>query len=612
MFRETPLSEVIPTLSQQWGINIVAGAEVQGSVSGNFKDSSLREILDSLLLVNGYGYQLNGNSLLVLKSDQIGPSNPNFRAETMLLPRQLGNEATEQIVGALRVFSSPNGGQLQAVPSSNTLMVHDTPERIEQMRAMLQTLTQSQPTNAGILTGGPANSTFPPGILQASVSNEILTLRPQFVSVTEIAKGVELAIGSQATFTIIEGEEAMLVHGTRDVLKRASYVLSQLDRPRSQVRITAYIYDVALGETERLGWDWSNQFMSQSIDSNGIPRNNIRADGGLLSRSVATPLVGTPSALGGTTSASTAGAATGAAAAPAAVAPTGGQWVFRTLSSNFELNTVLQALDETKGAKLLADPHVTVIDRQTASIDIVTKIPIQQLTQTQQGGSIGTTAFEEAGIKLSVTPRVADDHTVQLNVTPEFSVLTGFNSTGNPIIDARRASTIVRIGNQQTLVIGGLRQKTMVETIRGIPGIMNWKYVGRLFRTHNTEMRESELIVFLQPEIVDTQTTGLEREQIALDLQKLQLSRISLACPGPMVPDCRDPNCPYHHPRPRPNRGQYDEGLVHPAHFDSPARPWEQIQPALHGVAPDDPATNPEPVLPSAASVVLPVRPFLP
>lgn len=562
IFRETQLSEVIYTLSQQWGINIVAGADVQGTVSGTFRDATLREVLDSLLSVNGYGYRQNGNSLLVLKQDQIGPNNPNFRAETMALPTNLSGEALDEVLVALRVFSTPSGGQLQAVPSTNTLMVYDSPDKIQQIRSMLQDLTNGRAVPGVNQPGITANlGASNAALVPARIQDEILTLRPQYVAVAEIAKGVELVAGNQATYSTLEGEETLLVIGPSEVLKRVSYVFAQLDRPRAQVRITAYIYDVALGETERWGWDWSNQFMSTAIDSNGIPRNQIRADGGLLSRATVSPLVGNASVGGSTSTASTGGAA---GAAAAAAAPTGSQWVFRTLSNNFELNTVLQALDATKGAKLLADPHVTVVDRQTASIDIVTKIPIQQLTQTQQGGSIGTTAFEEAGIRLSVTPRISDNGTVQMQVAPEFSVLTGFNN-GNPVIDARRATTVVRIANQQTLVIGGLRQKTMVETVTGVPGLMNWKFVGRLFRSHNTEMRESELIVFLQPEIVDTETTGLQREQLALEHQKVQLSRIPTSCLGPHVPDCKDPNCPHHRPRVRVNCGSSDVGLVWPA-----------------------------------------------
>ena len=557
-FRDTPIAEVILTLGQQWNVNIVAGSDITGAVSGSFRDAPLREILDSLLNVNGYGYRQNGGSLLVLKQAEIGPNNPNFRAETMALPRDLNGKALEDVLGALRVFSTQSGGQLQAIPSNNTIMAYDTPEKIDQMRQMLKNLTGTPTSSFGAGTGTQVIGPNPVGLSTTLPDFEIITLRPQYISVTELAKGVEMVVGAQGAFVTIEGEEALIVSGHPETIRRASSVMAQLDRARPQVRITAYIYDVAIGESEQSGVDWSSRLMSKSLDSNGIPRDVMRNDSGLLTRSQPASIVGNSVPLGSTTT--TAAAAAGA---------TGPQWVFRTLSSNFELNTVIQALDETKGAKLLADPHVTVLDRHKATIDIITKVPIQQLTQTQQGGSIGTTAFEEAGIKLAVTPRISSDNTIQMIVTPEVSVLTGF-SNGNPIIDARRSTTTVRIGNQQTLVIGGLRQKTMVETVRGIPGLMNVKYIGKLFRYHNTEMKESELIVFLQPEIIDFCTSGLPREEIALEHQKSLLSKIQVSCTGPHSPNCGDRNCPHHYPRARVNRGFADDGLINPVGYTEP------------------------------------------
>ncbi len=588
-FRDTPIAEVLLTLGQQWNVNIVSGADITGTVSGSFREAPLREILDSLLNVNGYGYRQNGGSLLILKQEEIGPNNPNFRVETMSLPRDLSGRALEEVLGALKVFSTTNGGQLHAVPSNNTIVAHDTPEKIDQMRQMLKNLTGTPSGAFGVGPSLQALGSNPAGMSAALPEFEIMTLRPQYISAAELAKGVEMVIGAQGTFVTIEGEEALVVSGHSETIRRATHVMAQLDRARPQVRITAYIYDVAIGESEQSGIDWSSRFMGQSLDANGIPRDTLRNDSGLLTRNQPAALVGNSVPLGSTTT--TAAAAAGA---------TGPQWVFRTLSNNFELNTVIQALDETKGAKLLADPHVTVLDRHKATIDIITKVPIQQLTQTQQGGSIGTTAFEEAGVKLAVTPRIASDNTIQMIVTPEVSVLTGF-SNGNPIIDARRSTTTVRIGNQQTLVIGGLRQKTMVETVRGIPGLMNIKYLGKLFRVHNTEMKESELIVFLQPEIIDFNTTGLPREEIALEQQKSNLSKIQVSCAGPHSPDCRDRNCPHHYPRARANRGMADDGFVNPvgyadsnAMLSSPAAPMQlQVTPMV------EPASFISPIYPS-------------
>ena len=55
-------------------------------------------------------------------------------------------------------------------------------------------------------------------------------------------------------------------------------------------------------------------------------------------------------------------------------------------------------MQNTNDARLLADPNVAVLENEDAIFEKVQEIPYQQLTQTQQGGSIGTTAFKKAGI----------------------------------------------------------------------------------------------------------------------------------------------------------------------------------------------------------------------
>jgi general secretion pathway protein D len=154
-------------------------------------------------------------------------------------------------------------------------------------------------------------------------------------------------------------------------------------------------------------------------------------------------------------------------------------------------------------ARLLADPNVTVLDNEQAEWKSVSEIPYQQITQSELGGQIGTTAFKEAGISLRVRPIVAADGTIELIVEPEFSRLAGFTPNDNqPIIDTRKATTTVRVANRQTLVLGGLRQRSDNGEFNGVPFLKDLKYFGPLFRSRDTTVRESELLVFISPEII--------------------------------------------------------------------------------------------------------------
>jgi general secretion pathway protein D len=238
---------------------------------------------------------------------------------------------------------------------------------------------------------------------------------------------------------------------------------------------------------------------------------------------------------------------------------------------------------------------VTVVDNEPAMISIVSEIPYQQLTQTGQGGNIGTTAFREAGVKLAVTPRIADDGTILLKVEPEFSRLTGFTPEQNqPIIDRRTANTKVRANNGHTLVLGGLRQRTEVTENTGVPFFMNIPYVGWLFRSKKTDVRESELIVFIKPELVSPAELPNDRESAALEYEHAMLDAIPPGGSGgcasfkPLHP--HDKDCPV------------DNGPVMEAAPMQPQTPWnEEVHPREAAPGQNGPQHTPAPPVDQAA-----------
>ena len=60
------LEAALFTISEQWNINIVTG-ELKGTVNGVFKQAPLREILDAILLSNGYNYRQVGKIKMPFK-----------------------------------------------------------------------------------------------------------------------------------------------------------------------------------------------------------------------------------------------------------------------------------------------------------------------------------------------------------------------------------------------------------------------------------------------------------------------------------------------------------------------------------------------------------------
>jgi general secretion pathway protein D len=544
-FKDTPLTDVVFSLGEVWDVNIVAGSEVTGTVNGVFKDATLRDVLDAVLTSQGYGYQHAGDSLVIVARDKMGRDDPTLVHRTLKIPRTGGN--TEAVLEGAKLLLSERGS-MQAIDGTDSLLVVDQSAAIARVEKFLVEL------------GGPIGGASPGTISAAqSAALEVVYFSPQYVDAKLLMQPLSDATAGQLIISVMDEENRLVVLGRPVHLDLAAQIVRQLDAPRAQVRITAMIYDVSLTEMERLGIDWGHEIRSSQIDANGMPLNTVGGSAGLVSRPA-----GHGATIGQTvTSTAAAGAATGAAAAQGNAQGTvqGTNLLFRMSSNSFEVNSLLSALDQTKGAQLLADPSITTEDRRTANFKIVTKVPVQVLTQTPQGGNIGTTTFEEAGITLNVTPRISRDGTIHLRVRPEYSVLVGYNN-GQPIIDSRSAETTARVVNGCTLILGGMRQRTMVETVRGVPGLMHWKYVGKLFRYHETEVRESELLVFIKPELVAPNYGGYEREQSAAMVMRDQIGRIPVADGRCILPNCTDPHCPYHHPRRRSNPGSQDFGLL--------------------------------------------------
>jgi len=127
--RDTRLSQALFTISQLWKVNIVIGDNIEGDVNAVFEDTSLTEILDAVLMANGYSYRQVGKSLIVVRMEELGDVNPMFKTATIAIA---GGDPTE-VVEAAKLLNSKSG-QVRAIPSARSLLVIDYPERVAEVR----------------------------------------------------------------------------------------------------------------------------------------------------------------------------------------------------------------------------------------------------------------------------------------------------------------------------------------------------------------------------------------------------------------------------------------------------------------------------------------------
>ncbi len=475
------MDKALFTIGASWHVNIVVGNNVKGNISCIYRQAPLREVLDAILLANGYSYRAVGNSLVVQKSNEVGSANPLF--ESITIPVTHGD--LDEIVEGIGLLVSTRG-QVRALRSSRSILVIDFADRVASIRDFVARLDASAAKASG---GIPAESYH---------RLDVAYFHTQYIPVDNVREPLTVLLSQAGRIATMPEENRLVVVDYPSNIAMVRKVLDQIDRPKPQIRITALIYDVSLSDVEQLGLNWNSVGKGNNLDVDGNPQQAITLDTQTL-----TPF--------------------GATAA-------GGAFTIQSLTRNFDITAVALLLQNANDSRLLANPNVTVMDNETADMSSVRQIPFQRITQSELGGQIGTTAFKDVGITLHVTPTVSDDGTVKMIVEQEFSRLAGFTENGNqPIIDTRIANTTVRVANRQTLVIGGLRQRSDTGNFNGIPFLKDARWIGPLFRSRDTIVRESELLVFLMPEVVSYDQAPSPRELMAQETLNSRLDQVPIA-----------------------------------------------------------------------------------
>ncbi len=170
-------------------------------------------------------------------------------------------------------------------------------------------------------------------------------------------------------------------------------------------------------------------------------------------------------------------------------------------------NIVLKALLTRGEAKYLGKPKVVTLNNKTATITASTDATVGQ-TVTESGSTTATaqttTSAERkrVGLTLQVTPQVNREGYVTLYVQPTYSdvVASGFDFSLDTT--TRAASTLVRVKNGQTVVIGGLLTSRETDQTRKVPLLGDIPVLGWLFTNRSKSKSTTDLVIFITPTIL--------------------------------------------------------------------------------------------------------------
>jgi len=208
------------------------------------------------------------------------------------------------------------------------------------------------------------------------------------------------------------------------------------------------------------------------------------------------------------------------------------------------LNVAIRAIEEKAGSDLMSSPSLTVLDGKTAVISVAQLLRYPQAYGDIQsnvgqaggiiggGGGGGATATitagtpqdfttQQVGVSLEVTPTVAADDSIALNLKPKVTEFEGFVEYGGtsialagtvsvsvpsgffqPIFSIREVTTDVTVFDGATVVIGGLTREEVRTVEDKVPVLGSLPLIGAAFRSSGKSVQKRNLMIFVTANLV--------------------------------------------------------------------------------------------------------------
>ena len=168
----------------------------------------------------------------------------------------------------------------------------------------------------------------------------------------------------------------------------------------------------------------------------------------------------------------------------------------------------IQALAGNGAIKVVSSPQLLVSSHTQAVINVGTKVPVisNAITTTSSSGELNKTyQYEDTGIILTITPQVTSTNLIALKVKQELSDVTSNPDPKieNPYINQRVVNTSMTIANGRTMIIGGLIQEKVNDSLSSIPIINQIPILNRLTGSTDASVERSEILVLITGYIVN-------------------------------------------------------------------------------------------------------------
>jgi len=292
----------------------------------------------------------------------------------------------------------------------------------------------------------------------------------------EVAGVIRNMLSDNGTMAYYERQHMILVRDTEEVVALVEEFVKALWAMPIQVFIDSKLVEITLQSGEAMGINWT---LFQKVGESG-PGVNL----GVGSSGTAHP--GTSVVSTGTDN---------------AALPNVNPFTFGVVNAHIE--AVARALKSRERVDLQSNPRLLVMNHRKATIIVGQEIPYLSSTESGTANPVNTYEFKEVAIRMEVTPHVSDDGRIFMDVHPQVKNLIGYQGAPpQPVLSTREAVTYVAVGDNETLLIGGLVQRGINKTRWQVPWIARIPLIGVLFRQKQDTDSKTDLVFLLNPRLV--------------------------------------------------------------------------------------------------------------
>jgi general secretion pathway protein D len=416
-----------------------------------------------------------------------------------------------------------------ADPRSNSVLVRaDNPSRLARARSLIEQLDTAGRVGGNIFiiylknaeavhvaqtlravlggggdtgTGGGSLQLSPPTPLNASATSTASTppatglAATQFATASSGANATSFSAGG-ATIQADTANNALVVLAPEPIYNNIRAVVEKLDIRRAQVYVEALIVEISADKATQFGVQWNilnaGTYNSGGTQVGGGTNFNARGSGNnILDAQVNLNSVGQGLNLG---------IIKGAITIPG-------------IGTITNLALLAQALQTDSTTNILSTPNLLTLDNEEAKIIVAQNVPFITGQYAQTGSTSTVTPFQtivrqDVGLILTVKPQITEGGSVRMALYEEVSSIASTTNPAGIITNKRSLASSVIVDDGQIIVLGGLIQDVQTDNANQVPLLGDIPWIGALFRYDNRQHTKTNLMVFLKPTVVRSDTSA--------------------------------------------------------------------------------------------------------